>query len=276
MAYLKDNYYLLNGDHFESSTIYVPYKGTYYKNVKDISDMDKATIDLDTDYREALQDCNPELKLGNQFYVAKYPYSQGVKIYKPIEIFTRDDKIDKVLNKFMEYVELRNFNYHKGNNLEISDKDKLVSFVYSIINSLSVDDKKNKMLGNTSIVGKDIKSNFQHNTYLFRRQIDYTQLRNIVITYLYIKAGKSIPTNRQIGNMIDFSNNIRNLYPLEPKEVAEALKEYKEKIISIKDEEEKKAVLEEFQKNTQERNVQMTLFDICPTDELAFLKKKKN
>ena len=264
MASLKDNYYLINGDQYESYALFIPYNGEYYRSLKDISDMDKATIALGTDYKQAVQECNPNLRLGTSFYVAKSPVKNGPKIYKPIEIFKRTDKVDELINKFMQYVELRNYNYHHGLSLELSDKDKVVSLAHEIYSSLKKHYGNTELLSEDSIIGKDIKDSFLHNSYLFKRQIDYTQLRNFIINYLYIVADKSIPSAYQLHQMYEFSNYINGLYKLEPGEIKEALEEYKQLVLKAKNDEDRRKAIEEFNQMTREKYVRMNLFDMYP------------
>ena len=267
MANRLDNYYLINGDSYESSTLYVPYQGTYVKNVKDISDMDLATIELGTDYVEAIQDANPTYKLGNRFYIAKDVDS--FRIFKPIEVFTRSDRIDKTLDTFREFSEERNYNFKKGLNLELDKKDKLVSFVYSLYNSLN--DQEKELFMNSHLIGTQIKNNFKHNAYMFKRQIDYTQLRNMIITYLYIKAGQSTPTSYQIADMIRFSNNIQGMYPKDPEVIKQALEEYKAAILL--DQEKAK---QDYLNKLKEDYVQITLFDLTGDESVKVLRNRKN
>ena len=176
MANKNDNYYLINGDEIESRTIYVPYKGGYHKNVSDISDMDIATIELGTSFKDELKDANPIVKLGNQFYIGKYPYVKGIKIFKPVEIIKTSDDTNKIITTFREFAEERNFYYYHDKSLDIPNKEKVLELAYTILKSLTPAQKK-ILLSKESILGKDTKHNFINNKHLFEEQIsNYTQL----------------------------------------------------------------------------------------------------
>jgi hypothetical protein len=275
MANKNDNYYLLNGDEVESTAIYLPYKGKYIKNSKDISDIDLASIELGTSFRESLQEANPKLKLGNQYYLGKYPYSKGIKIFKPVEVFEESDKTQRLVDSFREISEERNYNYYKGNSLESGNKDKILRLVYSILENLS-NLQKMKMFNSSSILGKDTKSNYYNNKHLFEEQIsNYTQLRNMLINYLYIKANKSLPYTKKLVMVSESLDSIQGLYPEEPDTITKALKEYKEALIKAKDEEDKKQAFEEYTQMTRNPYIQMTLFDVFQTEDLSFLNKNK-
>ena len=264
MANKNDNYYLINGDQTDSRTIYIPYKGTYYKNVKDISDMDLATIELGTNLRPALEDANRIQKLDSLLYVGKYPYAKGIKIFKPVEIFKENPSISNIVGNFRDLAEERNYNYHNGNSVELTSKDKIARIASAILVNLT-DTQRRIMFEKNSILGKEVKSNYFHNKYLFDTQIaNYTQLRNLLINYLYIKAGKSTPTNYDLKNMSEFMNNINGLSQENPDDIKRALIEYKEALIKAKDEEELRLAEEAYIRKTHESFTQMTLFDAFP------------
>ena len=264
MAKKVENHYLINGDQYESHALFVPYKDTYYKNVEDISDMDKATIALGTNYRKAIQECNPHIKLGTNSYVAKTKGDKVSKIYKPIEVFESNEKVQKILDSFMEYVDERNYSYYHNLGLDIANKDKVVSLVHNIVNSTRKHYAGKDILSYHSIIGDTIIDSFLHNAYMFKQMINYTQLRNFIINYLHIVANKDLPTTYQLAQMNEFSNYINGLYILEPREIKEALEEYKKLLLNAKDEEDKKKALEEFNQMTLERNKQLSLFDLFP------------
>ena len=261
------NYYFLNGDQYESSAIYIPYRDSYIKNVKELSQFDLATLELGKDYMNAIQDANPTYKLGNQFYIAKD--ANTFRIFKPIEVFVDDNETSKKIDKMKEYAEERYYNYSKGISLELSNKDKLVSYVYSLYNSLTKEEQLQFM--NSHLIGSQIKNYFLHNAYMFKRLIDYTQIRNMLITYLYIKANKSLPTSYQLGKMIEFSNNIQGLYPKDPNKIKEALEEYKNELVSNADDARK-----DYEDKLKEENVQITLFDLTGDESVKILSKRKN
>jgi len=274
MANKNDNYYLINGDPVEAKAIYIPYKGTYYKNVKDISDMDLATIELGESFRSSLIEANPKDKLGYSYYIGKYPYSKGIKIFKPVEILQSNFKSDKIVNGFRELAEERNYNYYHDKSLEPDDKSKSLKLAYEIIETFTPEQKRT-LLSSNSILGKEVKQNFYNNKHLFEEQISgYTQLRNLLINYFYIKTNHNIPTNFKLKNMQEALDNIKGLYTEDPEKIKKALLEYKEALLKAKTEEEKTQAKEKLVQSTS-NNVQLNLYDLLKTDEFAFLEQKK-
>ena len=274
MAKKVENHYLINGDQYESHALFIPYKDTYYKNVEDISDMDKATIALGTNYRKAIQECNPHIKLGTNSYVAKTKGDKVSKIYKPIEVFESNEKVQKILDSFMEYVDERNYSYYHSLGLDIANKDKVVSLVHNVVNSVKKHYNRSDIIAYNSIIAENIINSYLHNAYMFRTMINYTQLRNFIINYLHIVANKDVPTSYQLTQMNQFSNYINGLYQLESEDIKEALEEYKKLVLNAKDTIDMQKAIQEFREMIEERNQQMTLFDICPCEELKFLQKK--
>lgn len=275
MANKNDNYYMINGDQIESYAIHFPYKGTYYKNVRDISDMDLATLEQRENLRDVLQEINPTIELGNQLYIGKYPYSKGIKIFKPIEIFKSSDRIDNIVDKFIYIAEHRNYLYHSNKKLEFSDKEKekLVELAYAMIDDMTFK-QKDSVFSASSIVGYKVKHGRLNNKHEFERQLgNYTQLRNLLINYLTIKANRSLPTNFQLNMISTHLENIKALYKEKPEEIEKALKEYKEAILKIKDEQELKRAAEKLTQDPNKQYEQMTLFDLFPCEETKTLTK---
>ena len=275
MGKKNDNYYLLTGNDIESKTIYIPYKDSYYKNVKDISDMDIATINLGTKFREILAETNPNTELARKFYIAKFPYAQGVKIFKPVEVTSDNFKTQNIIDDFRDIAEERNYNYHNDLKLDNVNGTRLINFAYDLLNDLNYSQKR-EIMGRSSIMGKKIKENYGNNQYLFEEQIaNYTQLRNLLINYLDIKSGKVIPSSGELARMADSLEYIDGLYPEESENIKRALEEYKAALLKAKDEEEKRKAEEELKKQTEAQFSQMNLYDMFPSSELAFLKYKK-
>ena len=271
MANKNDNYYFINGNNIESSAIYVPYNGTYVKNVRDISDFDEATIELGTNLRDALEDCNPLTKFNVHNYIGKYPYAKGIKIFKPIEIYKETPDINEVVDLFRELVDERQFNYYHDKSLDDNDKQRIERFINLVLKKLNTN-QRNIVFSKDSIIGKNIKSNRSDNLHIFMEQLsNYTQLRNLLINYISIKSGRYIPTTYKLKSMANSLENIERLYPESPENIAKALQEYKESILNIKNEEEKKKIEETFIANTQEEYKQITLFDVFHDETLKSL-----
>ena len=274
MANKNDNYYFINGNNIESHCIYVPYKGSYIKNSKDISDFDMATIELGTDLKDALADCNPLLKLNTYNYIGKYPYSKGIKIFKPIEMFKEDKDIKHAVDCFTQFVEERQFLYYHEKPLDLTDQDLIEQFIDLILSSLTPREKE-IVFSKKSIINKNIKVYRTENAHRFIEQLsNYTQLRNLLINYINVKSGRFIPTNYKLKQMANSLENIENLYPEDPEKIKQALEEYKAEILQIKSDEERKQVQEKLKKNTQEEYKQLTLYDIFGDESLKILKKK--
>ena len=272
MANKNDNYYFINGNEFESTCLYVPYNGTYVKNVKDISDMDIATIELGTGIREALIECNPLVQLNNTNYIGKYPYAKGIKIFKPILISKETEESKRIVDRFRDLAEERNYDYYHGNKL-ILNEDKAKAMIESIMSKLT-SSQKSTIFSKESIIGKNIKSFRYDNKYRFEEQLsNYTQLRNLLINYLAVKSGIQIPTNQRLANMANSIDNIKELYPEDPKVIKEALELYKIEIQKAKEEEERKKAEQEY--NSHKQYHQITLFDLTGDESLKVLDKKR-
>ena len=108
MANKNDNYYFIHGNEVRSQAIYVPYNASYVKNVRDISDFDIATIEMGDKINEKLQEINPGVLLTHSNYIGKFPYANGIKIFKPIEVLRVPQKAIKIVNGFRDFSEERN------------------------------------------------------------------------------------------------------------------------------------------------------------------------
>ena len=274
MANKNDNYYFINGNNVESHCIYVPYKKSYVKNVRDISDYDMATVELGTDLRDALVDCNPLLNLNTYNYIGKYPYSRGIKIFKPIEIYKQDPYVKHAVDIFSQLIEERQFLYYNGKPLDLTNQYMVEQFINYVLSHLTPKEKET-VFSKQSIIGKNIKTYRIENAYRFMEQIsNYTQLRNLLINFINVKSGRFIPTTYKLKQMSDSLDNIEGLYTEDPDKIKQALEEYKAEILRVKSEEDKKKAQEELQKKTQEEYQQITLFDIFGDESLKSLKKK--
>ena len=98
-------------------------------------------------------------------------------------------------------------------------------------------------------------------------------MRNLLINYLTIKANRSLPTNFQLNMISTHLENIKALYKENPEEIEKALKEYKEAILKIKDEQELKRAAEKLTQDPNKQYEQMTLFDLFPCEETKTLTK---
>ena len=268
MANVNDNYYMLNGTEYGSETIYVPFKDGFVKNTSDISDLDLATIDLGTSLRDALVEANPTIKLREQYFIGKFPYERGIKIFKPIEMFKETERTVHVINGFRELAEERNYKYYKGSSLELDSKIKALELVYYMLKSLNDSDYRD-MFSYESILGRKIKEDYKHNKFMFEREIvNYTQLRNMVLYYLAYKADRRVVTRDQIKLMEESLKRIKGLYPEDPDKIKSALEDYKKLLLQVKNEEERRQAEEELKRKTVvPQYTQLTFEDVYP--ELA-------
>ena len=269
MANKNDNYYFIHGNEVGSQAIYVPYKASYVKNVRDISDFDIATIEMGEQLHERLQEANPGVVLTHTNYIGKFPYAKGIKIFKPIELLRVPKKAIKIVNGFRDFSEERNAYYYAGKKLDLQDTAAIARLVDEILSDLSIDDKRS-IFGSKSFLGKDIKDFYYENGYNFHRTIsNYTQLRNLLIAYLNIKQGKDVPTYFKIDGMAQSLDAIKGLYPEDASMIKKALLEYKEAILIAKNEAERaKAEIELKKKTIEPEYTQLTLFDLFPEEKI--------
>ena len=261
MANKNDNYFFISGDEIESQAIIFPYKGAYYKNVRDISDMDLATIDLGTNLKDELKDCNPNVNFDGHLYVGKYPYAHGIKMFKPIEITKSTNRINTIVDRFRDIAYHRNFLYYSNRKLDFDDKSKLVQLAYEMIQDMT-QREKDIVFSSKSIVGYNIKHGRLHDKHQFETQIaNYTQLRNLLINYLRVKGDKKYASNYLLREMAKHIDNIRSLHTENSETVTEAVKLYREALLRAKDEEEMKKAAERLTTDTTIEYKQMNIFD---------------
>lgn len=265
MANKNDNYYFIHGNEVGSKTIYVPYKTSVVKNVKDISDFDIATIEMGDQIQEKLKECNPGVKFEHSNYIGKFPYTRGIKIFKTIEVLKVPQKAIKIVNGFRDFAEERNSYYYAGKKLGLQDTGAVVKLVEDILSDLSINNKR-EIFGKQSFLGNDIKNYYYDNKYNFDRTIsNYTQLRNLLIAYLNIKSGKNVPKYYKMDAMSKSLDSIDGLYQEDPAVIKQALIDYKEELIKAKNEEQRRIAEEELKRKTSGSQYnQMTLFDIYP------------
>jgi hypothetical protein len=217
---------------------------------------------------ELLQDANPTKKLREQYFITKYPYAKGVKVFKPIQIFAENSKTIKVVNGFREIAEERRYNYYKDHKLVTGNPTRDLELVHYMLSTLSDVDRAN-MFNWRSILGKEIKDNYYHNMYKFEQQIvNYTQLRDMVLYYLAFKSGRRVVQQDQIMRMVDSLPIINGLYPEDSDKIREALEEYRRVLREVQDAKARLEAEEQLKWKTEvPENAQLTIGDIYP--ELA-------
>ena len=238
MGYKNDSYYLINGTPAAMDAVVYPYRDYYVRNVKDISDVDIATISLGTSLKEAIKEVNPNIELTGKNYIVKYPYAKGIKVFKPIEVFKETPTTIKLTDSFMTIAEQRNYNYYHGIGLDEVNIDRILNLVYGILNEMS-NRQKIEVFSRDSSLGKKIKDYYYSNKYKFEQQIvNYTQARQLLIDYLHFVAGKRMPNLQELYNVSYNQSNINGLMQEDPTSLTNTLKEYRDKLLKAKNEEE--------------------------------------
>ena len=263
MGKINDNYYLINGTLSNMKAIVYPYRKLYYKNVRDISDIDIATIDLGTELPDVLADLNPNIQLTNKNYIVKFPYAKGIKVFKPIEQFVLTSKSIKLVDSFRDIAEERNYKYYHDKPLSDENNAKVINLVEDILNELTIRQKR-EVFSERSSLGKKAKEHYYGNKYKFEQQIsNYTQLRQLLIDYLYFIADKGMPTLYELYSIADSKEYISGLTQEDPKVITDAINKYKEGLLKAQSEEEANKLVSDLDK-TFEEPYQMQLCDYFP------------
>ena len=263
MGKINDNYYLINGTLSNMKALVYPYGKLYYKNVRDISDIDIATIDLGTELPDVLAETNPNIQLTSKNYIVKFPYAKGIKVFKPIEQFVLTSKSIKLVDSFRDIAEERNHKYYHDKPLSDENNPKVIHLVEDILNELTIRQKR-EVFSERSSLGKKAKEHYYGNKYKFEQQIsNYTQLRQLLIDYLYFIADKGMPTLYELYSIADSKEYISGLTQEDPKVITDAINRYKEGLLRVQSEEEANKLVSDLDK-TFEEPYQMQLCDYFP------------
>lgn len=263
MGKINDNYYLINGTLSNMKALVYPYHKLYYKNVRDISDIDIATIDLGTELPDVLADLNPNIQLTSKNYIVKFPYAKGIKVFKPIEQFVLTSKSIKLVDSFRDIAEERNYKYYHDKPLSDENNAKILNLVEDILNELTIRQKR-EVFSEKSSLGKKVKEHYYGNKYKFEQQIsNYTQLRQLLIDYLYFIADKGMPTLYELYSVANSKEYISGLTQEDSQVITDAINKYKEGLLQVQSEEEANKLVSDLDK-TFEEPYQMQLCDYFP------------
>ena len=234
---MSKNYYFTTANHFSGDTLYVPYKDKLYKNFGCISYLDDATIRMGEYFDEIMKEVNPKAYRDDFKYISELG-SDG--FIKPQASFREtminmngDERAKELLNRFMYFVEQRNYIYEKDvtnyliyssefNNFILYLLKIICSFdtktFYELINVYScVPDQIKALLQIKKMACNDISAEEFYRKYQFQFNVvlsNYQKLRHLVI------ALANILINNPIDYKISFDEveyaYIRNLEEKEP------------------------------------------------------------
>ena len=277
---MATNYYLTDGNDFERKTLYVPYLDTYIKNAADIAYLDEATMEMGPSIKDKLTECNPGIRLtdNRNYKIVRNPkQAKNLSIYEPILLLKSDlskNRI-KLMSSFRDVTFDRIMSYEKTGKLTSVDQELVNRFMANLLDEIyHLDyDKKRIILGSDSIVGKEVKLNFNTNAYKMKQVLrNYTQLRNMLIMYLSLGyEGRKTPNINSLIELNEHYDIINGLYPETSEDIIIKLKTYRDALNNIKTEKEK----EEVNKKINELGQQINLADISSEYSNYINKNKK-
>ena len=263
------NYYLVNADYKEGNVLYVPYKGMCYRNFKDLSYFDDASIALDSDFNDEIKELNHmKDNFNGMFIAAPYRTKYGISTYPTFNIsksnLNKYEIVKEILDRFMLFIEQRQFKVEHNEKLALDINNDLRNYIIFLLDKLySLDE-----YGFEGVIGRGSKVSLKLKNLLYLKTTGYnymtpsmyygdnyvtfnnylsgyTELRNLTLSIIDAILGFSINHSYEIDARSEA--RIHGLYEEEPfilppkKEIIKPIK-----VIDKKESEYHQLTLEEY------------------------------
>ncbi len=220
---MAKSFYLMNGVNRVGQALYLDVNGNLKKEFEDISTLDLLTMDIKKkDAKPMIREYNPGVDIDGMFYDLAKLKNGKVNCYAPI--FNYDKTIlDKYYNYLRYFAEQRDFKVKHNDKVKLDDNSKLEYFIEDVLYKI-IDNKVLSLTEYESLLSKKlkeiIKDKYEGKSYKLTtgKYIDskkylitdilrnYTELRNITLSYMLYLSGYSSNVRHNIAKTEHWTN----------------------------------------------------------------------